>query len=158
MVRRHSEEWHIDPKRVGIMGSSAGGHLASTIATHAAPDARPDFQLLFYPVISMDKAITHMGSHDNLLGTDATKEMEELYSNDMQVTAQTPRAFIVLSDDDHVVQPVNSANYYKALEAHGVPSMIVSFPEGDHGWGFRPSFPYHAEMLMEVKSFLKGVE
>ena len=157
MVRRHSEEWHIDPKRVGIMGSSAGGHLASTIATHAAPDARPDFQLLFYPVISMDKAITHMGSHDNLLGTDATKEMEELYSNEKQVTAQTPPAFIVLSDDDHVVQPVNSVRFYEALDAHNVWAMIHIFPTGDHGWGIRSSFPHQADMLKELESFLKNL-
>lgn len=155
LVRRHAGEWNIDPQRVGIMGSSAGGHLASTTATHAPADALPNFQLLFYPVISMDPAITHRASHDFLLGANATKEQEELYSNEKQVTEQTPPAFIVLSDDDHVVSPVNSVRYYEALDAHNVPAMIHIFPTGDHGWGFRSSFPHQADMLKELESFLR---
>lgn len=79
----------------GIMGSSAGGHLASTIATHAPEALRPNFQILFYPVITMDKSFTHMGSHDNLLGKDASVDLEKEFSNEKQVTKETPRAFIV---------------------------------------------------------------
>ncbi|MBP3755978.1 MAG: alpha/beta hydrolase, partial [Prevotella sp.] len=103
LVRRNAAKWHIRANDVGIMGFSAGGHLASTIATHAVKDAKPDFQILFYPVITMDPAYTHKGSHDNLLGKDAKKKLEDKYSNDMQVTRVTPRAFIALSDDDHAV-------------------------------------------------------
>ena len=154
LVRRHAAEWNIDPQRVGIMGSSAGGHLASTIATHAAAADRPDFQVLFYPVISMDKAVTHRWSHDYLLGADATLQLEEKYSNEKQVTADTPPAFIVLSTDDHVVQPRNGVNYYLALQAHNVPAVLHVYATGDHGWGIRPSFRHHAEMLMELKGWI----
>ena len=98
-VRRNANQWHIDPQQVGIMGSSAGGHLASTLATHAKPEVAPNFQILFYPVITMDPGFTHMGSHDNLLGSKPKKKLEHLFSNDLQVTRVTPRAFIALSDD-----------------------------------------------------------
>lgn len=154
LVRRHAQEWHIDPQRVGIMGSSAGGHLASTIATHAPADARPDFQILFYPVISMQPGITHQGSHDNLLGLGASEELEKLYSNEQQVSPHTPPAFIVLSDDDHVVPPINGVSYYAALNAHHVPAVLHVYPTGDHGWGLRTSFAWHTEMLMELKAWL----
>ena len=158
LVRRKAAAWNIDPQRVGIMGSSAGGHLASTIATHAPADARPDFQILFYPVISMQPGITHQGSHDNLLGADASEALEVFYSNEQQVTEQTPPAFIVLSDDDHVVQPINGVSYYAALNAHKVPAVLHVYPSGDHGWGLRSSFAYHAEMLMELKAWLQRIK
>jgi len=154
LVRRHAREWHVDPQCVGIMGSSAGGHLASTIATHAPADARPDFQILFYPVISMQPGVTHQGSHDNLLGVGASEALETLYSNEQQVSPQTPPAFIVLSDDDHVVPPINGISYYAALNAHHVPAVLHVYPTGDHGWGLRTSFAWHNEMLMELKAWL----
>lgn len=155
LVRRHAQEWNIDPQQVGIMGSSAGGHLASTTATHATGDAKPDFQILFYPVITMDRSFTHMGSHNALLGTDASADMELKYSNEKQVTAQTPPAFIVLSNDDHVVPPLNGVSYYLACHSNKVPAVLHVYPTGDHGWGLRTSFAHHAEMLMELKSWLK---
>ena len=154
LVRRHAAEWHIDPQRVGIMGSSAGGHLAATTATHATGDAKPDFQILFYPVITMDKGFTHRGSHDNLLGADAPAALEQLYSNELQVTPETPPAFFVLSDDDHVVPPMNGVSYYAALNRQRVPSVLHVYPTGDHGWGLRSSFRWHAEMLIELKAWL----
>ena len=155
LVRRHAQEWNIDPQQVGIMGSSAGGHLASTTATHATGDAKPDFQILFYPVITMDRSFTHMGSHNALLGTDASADMELKYSNEKQVTAQTPPAFIVLSNDDHVVPPLNGVSYYLACHSNKVPAVLHVYPTGDHGWGLRTSFAHLAEMLMELKSWLK---
>ena len=103
LVRRNAKQWNINPEQVGIMGSSAGGHLASTLATHSKGDAAANFQILFYPVITMDPNYTHRGSHDNLLGKEAKKKTERDYSNDLQVTRVTPRAFIALSDDDHAV-------------------------------------------------------
>jgi acetyl esterase/lipase len=154
LVRRHAAEWNIDPQRVGIMGSSAGGHLASTIATHSVGEAKPNFQVLFYPVITMDKSFTHRGSHDFLLGADASAELEQQYSNEKQVTPQTPRAFIVLSDDDHVVPPLNGVSYYIACHTSKVPAVLHVYPTGDHGWGLRSSFAHHAEMLMELKAWL----
>jgi len=156
LVRRHAAEWNIDPRQVGIMGSSAGGHLAATTATHATGNAKPDFQILFYPVITMDRSFTHKGSHDFLLGADASAELEQQYSNEKQVNGQTPRALIVVSGDDHVVPPLNSISYYLTLQANHVPATLHVWPTGDHGWGLRPSFAYHAEMLMELKTWLRS--
>lgn len=155
MVRDSADAWNINPYDVGIMGSSAGGHLASTIATHASPEIRPDFQILFYPVITMDKSYTHMGSHDNLLGKEATVELEEQYSNEKQVTKNTPRAFIVYSDDDKVVPPANGVNYYLALNKNGVPASLHMYPSGGHGWGIREDFLYKNLMLDELSAWLQ---
>ena len=156
LVRRNAKQWNINPQQVGIMGSSAGGHLASTIATHATGDAAPNFQILFYPVITMDPAFTHQGSHDNLLGEKPKKKLERLYSNELQVTRVTPRAFIALSDDDTLVLPINSANYYQECIRHDVPATVHVYPTGGHGWGYRESFDYHIELVLELKAWLKS--
>ena len=154
LVRTNAKAWHINPKDVGIMGSSAGGHLASTIATHAKGDALPNFQILFYPVITMDPEFTHMGSHDNFFGKKVNKKEENLYSNDIQVSRTTPRAFITLSDDDDCVVPANGVNYYFELYKHDVPASLFVYPDGNHGWGIRANFAYHLEMLMNLKAWL----
>lgn len=156
LIRRNAAEWRIDANDVGIMGSSAGGHLASTLATHAVKDAKPDFQILFYPVISMNPEFTHRGSHDNLLGEKPRKKREIEYSNDMQVSRTTPKAWIALSYNDDVVMPINGSNYYTELYKHDVPACIHVYPTGGHGWGFRSSFDYHIEMLLELKAWLKS--
>ena len=156
MVRRNASRWNINPDDVGIMGSSAGGHLASTIATHAKEDARPNFQILFYPVITMEPDLTHRGSHDNLLGKNAKRKDEREYSNDMQASRLTPRAWIALSDDDQVVLPANGVNYYVELYRHDVPASLHVYPSGGHGWGIRPTFKYHIEMMLELKAWLKS--
>ena len=159
-VRRNAVEWHIDRTKVGIMGFSAGGHLASTIATRSTGDAAPNFQILFYPVITMDPSFTHKGSHDNLLGTDhSKKEMKRLeadYSNDLQVNRTTPRAFIALSDDDKAVPAANGFSYYEQLYKHDVPASIHIYPTGGHGWGYRESFAYHYQMIFELKGWLES--
>jgi acetyl esterase/lipase len=158
VVRRNAKEWNINPNDVGIMGFSAGGHLASTIATHSKGEEKPDFQILFYPVITMVSGFTHKGSHDNFLGKDLSKKeqkrLEQEFSNDMQVTRATPRAFIALSDDDHGVLPSNGVNYYVECFRHDVPASLHVYPTGGHGWGYRESFPYHMEMLLELKAWL----
>ena len=146
MVRDSADVWNLNPNDIGIMGSSAGGHLASTIATHAPEALRPNFQILFYPVITMDKSFTHMGSHDNLLGKDASADLEK----------ETPRAFIVYSDDDKVVPPANGVNYYLALNKKGVPSVLHIYPTGGHGWGIREDFLYKSEMQNELTSWLRS--
>ncbi len=156
MVRDSADVWNLNPNDIGIMGSSAGGHLASTIATHAPEVLRPNFQILFYPVITMDKSFTHMGSHDNLLGKDASAELEKEFSNEKQVTKETPRAFIVYSDDDKVVPPANGVNYYLALNKKGVPSVLHIYPTGGHGWGIREDFLYKSEMQNELTSWLRS--
>ena len=156
LVRSNAANWNISPQDVGIMGSSAGGHLASTIATHSTGDAAPNFQILFYPVITMMSDITHKGSHDNFLGEKPKKKQETEYSNDLQVTRVTPRAFIALSDDDATVLPANGVNYYIELYRHDVPATLHVYPSGGHGWGNRDSFKYHNEMQLELKAWLRS--
>lgn len=156
LVRRNAAGWNIDPQDVGIMGSSAGGHLASTVATHSTGDAAPNFQILFYPVVTMMPDITHKGSHDNFLGEKPKKKQETEYSNDLQVSRVTPRAFIALSDDDATVLPANGVNYYIELYRHDVPATLHVYPSGGHGWGNRDSFKYHNEMQLELKAWLRS--
>jgi acetyl esterase/lipase len=155
-VRANAAFWHIDLNQVGIMGFSAGGHLASTVATHASKDVLPNFQILFYPVITMDPSFSHKGSHDNLLGKDPKKKMEEKYSSDRQVTRTTPPAFIVLSDDDNTVPPANGVNYYMELYRHDIPASLHVYPSGGHGWGIREGFQYHNEVETELVSWLRS--
>ncbi|EFR52822.1 alpha/beta hydrolase [Bacteroides fragilis] len=156
IVRRHAKEWNIRPERVGIMGASAGGHLASTLATHySSEETRPDFQILLYPVITMDRSFTHMGSHDSLIGKDASAETEERYSNEKQVTPNTPQAFIVLSSDDSAVVPANGVCYYLALQKQGVPASMHIYPTGGHGWGFHDSFVYKRQWTEELEKWLR---
>ncbi len=154
MVRRNAMQWHIKSNEVGIMGSSAGGHLASVVATLSERTAKPNFQILFYPVITMMQGFGHQGSHDNFLGKGTHKRQEKNYSSDQQVTRTTPRAWIALSDDDTVVPPSNGTNYYMELYRHDVPASLHVYPDGGHGWGSRLSFKYHIEMIMELKSWL----
>ncbi|WP_279066716.1 alpha/beta hydrolase [Muribaculum intestinale] len=155
-MREHASEWGIKTDDIGIMGSSAGGHLATTVATHADTTARPDFQILFYPVISMKDEITHGGSRKSLLGEKPSEADILEYSNELKVTADTPPAIILLSDDDKGVVPANSLRYYEALHQAGVPASMVIYPSGGHGWGYKPSFKYHDAMLNQLKEWLTG--
>lgn len=156
LVREHAAEWGVDPQKVGIAGASAGGHLATTLATHySSPETRPDFQVLFYPVVSMDAAKTHRGSRDNLLGKEATDEQVKKFSNELQVTKDTPKAFIMLSSDDRAVPPANSIDYYTALINNGVSATLHAYPTGGHGWGFRDSFPYKRQWTEELEKWLR---
>lgn len=154
LTRANAREWNIDKDDVGIMGFSAGGHLAATVATKARDDAKPDFQILFYPVITMISDYTHHGSHDNFLGSGAKKKQEQEYSADQHVTRLTPRALILLSDDDHTVMAANGVNYYVELYRHDVPAALHVYPDGGHGWGINPSFRYHTEMLLDLRAWL----
>lgn len=153
LVREHAEEWNIE--KVGIMGSSAGGHLASTAATHYTNDSRPDFQILFYPVISMDLSICHKGSRERLIGKTPTDELVQLYSNELQVSAQTPPAFIMHSSDDRVVPVENSLRYYQALVKNKVPASLHCYPTGGHGWGYNDNFKYKRQWTGELEKWLR---
>ena len=153
-MRKHAEKWGI--KQLGIMGSSAGGHLASTAATHFTEETRPDFQILFYPVVTMTD-YTHQGSKDNLLGKNPSEELVKLYSNELQVTEQTPPAFIMHSSNDDAVPVLNSINYYLALCKHGVWSSMHLYPIGGHGWGYNESFPYKAQWKNELEKWLREI-
>ena len=154
LVRRNAAAWNINTRDVGIMGFSAGGHLASILAVHGEGAAKPDFQILFYPVITMMPEFTHHGSHDQLLGDNAKKKKEQQYSSDMHVTRVTPRGLIILCDDDNVVQPSNGVNYYTELYRHDVPASLHVFPDGGHGWGAKIGFKYHLEMIFLLKAWL----
>ena len=156
LVRRNAAEWHIKPNEVGIMGASAGGHLASVLATKATGDARPDFQILLYPVITMQPGLTHRGSRERFLGKYPSKADEREYSTDQQVTRSTPRAWIALSDDDRTVMPINGVNYYAELYRHDVPASLHVFPGGRHGWGRKQTFKYNLEMELELKAWLQS--
>ena len=143
IVRSHAAEWGINPSKVGIMGFSAGGHLASTAGTHfnnvvvedkAHLGVRPDFMILMYPVITFGD-LAHKGSKNNLIGKDASQQLVDLYSNEKQVTANTPITFIVQAADDKTVPVQNSLMMYDALLKAGIKAEMHIFPEGGHGFG-----------------------
>lgn len=143
-VRQNAAKWNIDPKKIGIMGFSAGGHLASTLSTHYddkvyessfKTSARPDFSLLIYPVISMENQITHKGSQTNLLGNNPSQDLIDTFSNEKKVTPQTPPAFLIHATDDKSVLPENSINYYLALKKNNVAAELHLYEKGGHGFG-----------------------
>ena len=158
VVRENATKWSIDPKKVGIMGSSAGGHLASTVATHSDSLTAPAFQILFYPVVTFDYQYTHKGSRHGLIGENASQEIVDLYSNEKQVTAKTAPAIMLLSDDDRVVPSQNSVNYYLALKRCGIKATMHIYPSGGHGWGIRENFRYHKEMLGDLSAWLETIK
>ena len=153
-MRKNAEQFGFN--QLGIMGSSAGGHLASTAATHFDAETRPDFQILFNPVVTMTE-YTHQGSKDNLLGKNPSGELVKLYSNELQVTEQTPPAFIMHSSDDTVVPVQNTLDYYLSLCKHGVPASVHFYPIGGHGWGYNESFPYKAQWKDEMEKWLREI-
>lgn len=146
-VRQHAAEYNLDPNRVGVIGFSAGGHLATTLATHFKksyvdnPDhinLRPDFLIAVYPVISMEAKITHSGSRDALLGPNPSKEQVRLFSNELQVSAETPPTLILHATDDQLVDVDNSIAFYEALRHAGVPVEMRLFEKGQHGFFLMP--------------------
>ena len=148
-VRQNARQWNIDPQKIGIMGFSAGGHLASTAGTHyrealienaKGVSLRPDFMLLINPVISFSDSIGHTGSRNNLLGEAPTENQIRLYSNELQVTKTTPPAFLVHANTDSVVPVANSLSFYNALQRSGVPVGIHIYAKGEHGFLTAPSF------------------
>ena len=144
MVRAIARKWNVNPERIGVMGFSAGGHLASTAATHFdggnsyAKDpvdrvgCRPDFAILIYPVITMG-SLTHSGSKERLLGTDPKIEIVERFSNELQVTDKTPPTFLAHAQDDDVVSPENSRMFYDALISKNIPANYLKLQSGGHG-------------------------
>lgn len=147
MVRSRAKEWGVDPGRIGIIGFSAGGHLASSAGTHFntrysepvdeidSSSCRPDFMILMYPVISFTEWYAHKGSMANLLGRNPDKDLMESFSNEKQVTSETPPTFLVHADDDKVVPAENSVAFYLALRKAGVPAEMHIYEKGGHGFG-----------------------
>ena len=160
IVRDSATAWGINPQMVGIMGFSAGGHLASVISTKSAPAVRPDFTILFYPVISMDEKISHQNSCENFLGMEGKKDANLVreYSTNLQVKPrETPPAFLVLSSDDNLVPPVtNAVAYYSAMKQAGNECALFIYPTGGHGYGFGQWFAYRAEMLATLEKWLNA--
>ncbi|MCS5490012.1 alpha/beta hydrolase [Algoriphagus limi] len=148
LVRQHASEWNINPDRVGIMGFSAGGHLASTLSTqydHSIDrdqdsidqlSARPDFSILVYPVITFNDRFTHGGSKKNLLGESPDPELVKRFSNELNVNENTPPTFLVHAQDDQAVPLENSTLYYQALHANQVKASLHIYPTGGHGFAF----------------------
>lgn len=144
LVRENAAKWNIDPAKVGIMGFSAGGHLAATASTHfdkpvidnaGKISLRPDFSILIYPVISLTDSLAHMGSRNNLIGKNATWDNIMEYSNELHVNAQTPPAFLVHASDDKGVKAQNSVKYYEELLKNNVPAEMHLYQKGGHGFG-----------------------
>jgi acetyl esterase/lipase len=175
-VRAKAAEYHVQPDRVGVWGFSAGGHLASSAATHFDPgksdsddpieraSCRPDFAILAYPVVSMDPSVSHGGSRTNLLGKDPTPELVELMSNDRQVSKSTPPTFIFHTDDDKAVPVANSLLFYLACKKNGVSVEMHSYAHGTHGVGLAlkdpilGTWPDRLEAWMAARGLIKKNE
>jgi acetyl esterase/lipase len=167
-VRARAGEWKIEPDRIGILGFSAGGHLASTGGTHfdkGKPDAqdpverascRPDFMVLCYPVIVFDSQFTHRGSERNLLGDNPDPDLVRSLSNEKQVTPQTPPTFLFHTDADDGVPPENSVQFYLALRRAKVPAELHIYRSGRHGLGLAPNTPGTSAWPKACEEWLRG--
>ncbi len=168
-VRARAAEWNVDPERIGVMGFSAGGHLASTAATHfdsGNPDAedpierascRPDFAILCYAVIALGEPYTHRGSQRNLLGEDPDPELVRSLSNEKQVTPETPPTFLFHTDEDTGVPPENSVYFYLALRRAKVPAEMHIYRRGRHGLGLAPETPGTSNWPKQCEEWMRGL-
>lgn len=168
IVREGAVKWNLDPGKIGIMGFSAGGHLASTVGTHFNKSVivnskntslRPDFMILIYPVISFNQSIGHMGSAEQLIGKTPTAEKVKEYSNELQVTDQTPPSFLLHATDDDAVNVKNATMFYEALVDHKVPAELHIYQSGGHGFGMKQKNKHEIWMdrckhWMEVNGWL----
>lgn len=158
IMREKASEYGYKPNKVGIMGSSAGGHFAAMLATmYGDKQYRPDFQILLYPVITMTEA-THGGTRTNLLGDNPTAAQIEKYSLENRVDADTPPAFIILAANDKTVPPINSLKYAEVLQANNVPYTLHIYPKGAHGFGFRDTMVYKPEWSAELSRWLRSLK
>ena len=171
IVRQGAKEWKIDPARVGIMGFSAGGHLASTAGTHFSKavidnkdniNLRPDFLILIYPVISFTDSLAHIGSRNQLIGKNPSAEKITEYSNELQVSAQTPPTFLVHASDDKTVKVQNSVEFYLALQKYKIPAEMHIYPKGGHGFGMdnittNDKWVERLKNWLEMNGWLKNV-
>jgi acetyl esterase/lipase len=160
VVRQHAKEWDLDARKIGVIGFSAGGHLAATVGTHFGKSyisnddytsLRPDFLVLVYPVISMKPGLTHKGSHDALLGANPTEAQVQLFSNELQVTEETPPTLLLHASDDLLVDVDNSVAFYTALHHHHVPAQMILFTKGNHGFFELPTDEWHKRLFDWLK-------
>ncbi len=153
LFRLKADEWYVDKDKVGVMGFSAGGHLASLAATQGSGNTLPDFQVLFYPVITMEAGKTHAGSRQQFLGSGATEAVTKLYSNQLQVNPSTPQAFITYAKDDATVPAqYNGAAYYDALVAAGIPVTRYVYEGSKHGWHWG-SFVFDGKSVSDKEKY-----
>ena len=145
VVRKKAKKFNIDPKKVGVMGFSAGGHLAASASNIPAVEERPNFSILFYPVVIANHYTSHVGSYRNLLGKGFTQADADEFSMEKLASENTPPTILLLSDDDTTVPAAGAAMYYAALRYHGVKAAMYVFPEGGHGWGNYDKFSYQKE-------------
>ncbi len=158
IVRKKAKKWGVDPSKVGIMGFSAGGHLAASASNKPAVEDRPNFSILFYPVLTANDYTTHRGSFRNLLGKKHTEAEADEWAMDKLVSENTPPTILLLSDNDTTVPAAGAAMYYAQLRYFGVKSAMYVFPEGGHGWGIFDRFSYKKEwqhLLLRWLSELK---
>jgi acetyl esterase/lipase len=164
-IRRNAQAWNINPRKIGVIGFSAGGHLASTLSTHFmekvcetkdTTSVRPDFSILLYPVITMDASFTHAGSRRNLLGDNPSEEAIRRFSNNLQITEKTPPAFLVHSADDNGVPVKNSFVYYEGLLKYKIPSELHIFQKGGHGYGLAENRETQSAWPVLCLSWLKA--
>lgn len=156
-LKMRTKDFDYDINRIGLMGFSAGGHLASTMMVTKYDAIRPNFVLLFYPVVSMRKELTHMGSHNNLLGEDASKDLEYKLSNELHVSNNNPPCFIAVSKDDSIVNPLNSIILSNEIKHQGRLVSLHVYPKGGHGWGYMRSFPCRKKMNTDMINWLDSL-
>ncbi|MEG1616921.1 MAG: alpha/beta hydrolase [Bacteroidales bacterium] len=149
VAREHAEEWNIRRDKFGVCGYSIGGNTTAWLCNNAPDGVRPDFQMLFYPVISMKDDFTHVPSRENLMGKHPEADIIAEYSNEVHINEHVPPTFIALSDNDPVVSPAATAKYYVGLKKHKVPACMYIFPNGGHGWTIHSDFDY-IEMCKEL--------
>lgn len=167
LVRSRAKEWTIDPNSIGVLGFSAGGHLASSLGTHFLTSAyeagdeidklscRPDFMVLVYPVITMKPPFAHMGSRENLLGKNASEETAMSFCNHLRVTKETPPTFLIHAADDQGVPPENSMMFYEALRKAEVPAEMHIFLKGGHGFGMNKGIGPAEEWIVLCEKWMK---
>ncbi len=169
IIRSDADKWNIDTNRIGVIGFSAGGHLASTLCTHYndkvydsdSISAKPNFSILIYPVISMEESITHMGSRENLLGKNPTQAEIDKFSNELQINKDTPPAFLAAAEDDKTVPIQNSINYFKSLSKLQIPAEIHIYQRGGHGFGLAKNggtesyWPEECARWLKLNGFIK---
>ena len=173
IIRKNGQKWEINPEKIGVLGFSAGGHLASSLSTHHDQGlkksnleiekfaSRPDFSILIYPVVTMKHPYVHTGSRKSLIGETPSSEMVEYFSNEMQVKDDTPPAILIHSDDDSGVLVENSVNYYLALRKYKIPAALHVWEDGGHGYGLAKSqgsvkdWPYICQNWMIQRKLIK---
>lgn len=154
ILKEHASEYGIDPEKIGVGGASAGAHLAATVANHPGA-VTPAFQVMVYPVVTMEEGVTHAGSRKLLLGENPSRETIDYFSNEKQVNHGTAPVFIAVSQNDDVVPLQNSIDYFQALVANDVPVSFHVYPDGGHGWLYRPEFKWHDMFISELLQWMK---